>query len=153
MSVFSCGDSRTFVRMNPMRPIEQLCNALGQLAYAVARTDGEVQKAERQKFCEIVAGEMEGNNYNFDIASVIFQMMDKDQVSTEDSYRRAMDQIRRNCQYLSPSLKATFIRVMEKIAEAYPPVTVNEELLLNRFKRDIAAIEGNPFYSSTEVKE
>lgn len=132
--------------MKQMRPIENLYYAVGQLAYAVARADGEVQKAERQNFCDIVAGEMDSDNYNFNISSMIFQIMDKDQSSMEDSYHWAMNQIRLYSQYLSPSLKITFINVMEKIAKAYPPVTIGEERLLDRFKREIEPLGVDPIY-------
>jgi len=59
-----------------------------------------------------------------------------------------MNQIKLNGHYLSPQLKETFINVAEQIANAYPPVTKNEESLLERFKKDIANINGDPVYYS-----
>jgi len=132
--------------MNTMRPIENLHYAIGQMAYAMARADGEVQKQERAKFSSMVEAELRCENYDFDISSIIFQVMDKDHNSTEDTYHWAMNQIRMNSHYLSPSLKATFIKVMEKVAKAYPPVTIEESLLLDRFKRDIEPLVGDPVY-------
>ena len=131
-----------------MTPIENLHYAIGQIAYAIARADGEVQKEERLKFSNIVEAELKCKNYNFDIASIIFQVMDKDQNSVEDSYHWAMNQIRLNSHYLSPSLKSIFINVMEKVAKAYPPVTIEESLLLDRFKKDIEPLNGDPVYYS-----
>jgi hypothetical protein len=57
-----------------------------------------------------------------------------------------MDEIRLNSHYLSPKLKETFITVMEKVAKAFPPVTVNEQSLIDRFKKDIAVINGDPVF-------
>ncbi|PBQ30508.1 hypothetical protein CNR22_01570 [Sphingobacteriaceae bacterium] len=134
--------------MNTMRPQENLHYAIGLMAYAIARADGAVQKEERQKFFDLVHAELKREHYDFDIASIIFQVMDKDQSSLEDTYHWAINQIKVNSHYLSPSLKTTFIRVMEKVAKAYPPVTVEESSLLDRFKKDIEPLHGDPVYYS-----
>jgi len=131
-----------------MRPLENLHYAIRQLAYAIARADGEIQKEERQRFHKLVNAALNDQDYDFNVSSIIFQVMDKDHSSTEDSYGWAMNQIRLNSHYLSPSLKATFIKVMEEIAKAYPPVTIDESLLLDKFKRDIEPLIGDPVYYS-----
>jgi len=133
-----------------MRPKETLHYAIGQLAYAVARADGQVQKEERQRFASIVAAELRLNDQDFNIADIIFEVLDKDRfINTRDAYDWAMKEIRQNSQYLSPELKHTFIRVMEKVAEAYPPVTIDELRVLERFKKDIEDIHGDPAYYRT----
>ncbi|MEI8136023.1 MAG: TerB family tellurite resistance protein [Bacteroidota bacterium] len=129
-----------------MTPTENLHYAIGELAYAVARADGEVQKEEREKFHSIVAAELRCKDYAFDISDIIFQVMDKDKTSTKDAYDWAMKQIRTNSHYLSPKLKATFIAVMEKVAMAYKPVTIDEMLLIEKFKKDIKPLHGDPIY-------
>ena len=129
-----------------MRPKENLHYAIGQLAYAVARADGEVQKEERQRFADIITTELAGDE-DFNISGIIFQVLDKEEsISTEDAYDWAMNQIRINSHYLSPELKQKFIMIMEKVAKAYPPVTVREMLLLDRFRKDIAPIHADPVY-------
>jgi hypothetical protein len=80
--------------------------------------------------------------------------MEKDKFDTETTYQWAMKEIRTNSHYLSPGLKQTFIKVMEKIAKAYPPVTGEEKDILDRFKKDIEPIHGDPVYydnKSTKV--
>ena len=129
-----------------MRPKESLHYAIGQLAFAIARSDGEVQKEERQKFHDIVAAGLRGKDQDFDVSGIIFQIMDKNRSSAEDAYHSAMNEIRLNSHYLSPELKKTFVHVLEKVAKAYPPVTIDEEEILERFKREIAPIHGDPVY-------
>lgn len=129
-----------------MSPYQNLHFAIGEMAYAVARADGMVQKEERQKFHDIVTAELKCENYGFDISSIIFQIMDKEKNSAEDSYQWGMKQIRLNSHYLSPELKATFIHVMEKVAKAFPPVTKEENTLIKRFMEDIAPLQGDPIY-------
>lgn len=129
-----------------MTPIESLHYAIGELAYSVAHADGIVQKEERKKFHDIVEAELRCKDYAFDISDIIFKMMDKDRTNSDTSYNWAMDQIRLNSHYLSPKLKETFIRVLEKISKAYPPVTSAEQNIIDRFKKDIAGIHGDPVY-------
>jgi uncharacterized tellurite resistance protein B-like protein len=129
-----------------MTPIESLHYAIGELAYTMARADGAVQKEERKKFHDIVAAELRCKDYAFDISDIIFQMLDKDKPDTETSYKWAMEQIRLNSHYLSPKLKETFIRVMEKVARVFPPVTENEQKILDKFKKDISTINGDPVF-------
>ena len=129
-----------------MTPIESLHYAIGELAYAVARADGKVQKEEREKFHAIVAAELRCKDYAFDVSDIIFQIMDKDKNDSATTYKWAMDEIRLNSHYLSPELKKTFIRVMEKVAAAFPPVTVAEQDIIHKFKNDIIMIHGDPVY-------
>lgn len=130
-----------------MDAVENLHYAIGQLAYAVAKADGKIQKEERQKFHNIVAAELRCNDYGFNVSDIIFKIMDKENYpSTKDAYEWAMNQIKLNSHYLSPQLKQTFIQVMRKIAESFPPVTAEEMQLLKKFEEDIAPIHGDPVY-------
>ena len=129
-----------------MTPLENLHYAIGELAYAVARADDSVQKEERKIFHDIVETELHCKDYAFDISGIIFQIMDKDQTDSATTYNWAMDEIKLNSHYLSPKLKKKFICVMEKVAKAFPPVTVSEQSLINKFKKDIAVINGDPVY-------
>jgi uncharacterized tellurite resistance protein B-like protein len=129
-----------------MTPVENLYYAIGQIAYAVAICDGKVESSERKKFHDIVEEELKKNHYSFDISSIIFQVLDRDHMSAADSYSWAMKQIRLNSHYLSPELKSTFIKVIEKIALAFPPVTEEEKKLIADFKKDIRLLNGDPAY-------
>lgn len=123
--------------------VKNLFYAIGELAYAIASADGAIQKEERQKFHDLVAGELRSNNYNFDLSLLIFQIMDKDKVSTENAYQSALKRIVLNQIHLNAEMKNSFIRVMEKMMEAYPPVTPDEIGLLERFKKDIEPLKSD----------
>jgi hypothetical protein len=129
-----------------MTPVQNLYYAIGELAYAIAISDGIIQQKEREKFYAIVEAELRCKKYDFDIAKIIFQIMSKDEINSEDSYNRAMHQIRLNSHYLSPELKKTFIAVIEKVARAFKPVTLEEFEMIVRFKNEIKLINGDPVY-------
>lgn len=133
-----------------MTPTENLHYAIGELVYAIAAADGVISREERESFHNIIVQELRNEDYEFDISDIIFQMMDKEKTSMQDAYERAMKQIRMNSHYLSPSLKANFIRIIEKVAEAYEPVTTDEKELIERFKREIEPIIGDPVYYASK---
>ncbi|MBX3163492.1 MAG: TerB family tellurite resistance protein [Bacteroidetes bacterium] len=129
-----------------MSPNENLHYAIGQLAYAIANSDGKVQNEEREKFHKIVEAELRCRGFEFNVSDIIFKIMDKEKTSTQDAYMWSMNQIRLNSHYLSPELKETFVKVIEKIAKAYPPVTAEENAIIQKFKTEIADIHGDPVY-------
>ena len=129
-----------------MTPLENLHYAIGELAYAVARADGSVQKEERKIFHDIVEAELRCKDYSFDISDIIFQIMDKDKTDSATTYNWAMDEIKLNSHYLSPELKNKFISVIGKVAKAFPPVAVSEQSLIDKFKKAISEINGDPVY-------
>jgi hypothetical protein len=63
-----------------------------------------------------------------------------------------LNQIKLNSHYLSPELKQTSISIMEKIAVAFPPVTGEERRLIERFKKDIEPIHGDPVYYAGKAR-
>jgi uncharacterized tellurite resistance protein B-like protein len=134
-----------------MSPLENLHLAIGEIAYAIAMSDGSVQRKEREKFHAIVEAELRSKDYDFDVSDIVFQILDKDRTDAETSYDWAMKEIRTNSHYLSPKLKSTFIKVIEKVAKAYPPVTKSESRLIERFKKDIAPLKGDPVYYGSSV--
>lgn len=136
-----------------MTPTENLYCVIGELAYAIACADGQVQKEEREKFHSIVLAELRTKDYSFNISDIIFQIMNKDKTSTKDAYDAAIKELHTNSHYLSPKLKATFISVMEKVAKAYKPVTIDEMLLIEKFKKEIEPLHGDPIYYEQAIQK
>lgn len=131
-----------------MSPNESLHYAIGEIVYAVAAADGVVQREERKRLEEIVAEELKRHHYEYDISHIIFQLLDRQHPKPIESYEWGMNELRLHSHYLSPALKAAFLSIIEKVAAAFPPVTVEEINLLNRFKRDLEPLNGDPVYYS-----
>jgi uncharacterized tellurite resistance protein B-like protein len=129
-----------------MTPTENLHYAIGELAYAIASADGKVQQEEKKRFHDIIVELFRGNEYDMDVSEIIFKIMEKEKTPTKDAYNWAVKQIKLNSHYLSPDLKETFIKVVQKVAEAYPPVTREEKELIERFHHDIHDLKGDPIY-------
>jgi hypothetical protein len=61
---------------------QHLYYALGIMAYAVAKSDGEVQNEERQMIHKIVVEES-GHEIDFDYAEIIFSILQKEKQEAE----------------------------------------------------------------------
>lgn len=114
--------------------------ALGILTYAIAKSDGEVQPEEREKLFEIVKKNLD-HNIDFDYAEIIFQLLEKQNQSYEQTYVWAISEFQKARHYLTPELKDKAYNLIQKVADAVNSVSVEEQKLIERFKRDIEGIQ------------
>lgn len=135
-----------------MTSSESLHYAIGELAYAMARVDGKIQKEEREQFFNIIKEELAEHHENYDVSKIIFEVMERDKISPETTYKWAMKEIKLNSHYLSPELKQSFISILERIAGSFPPITPAEQSFLERFKKDIEPIIGDPIFYERSLK-
>ena len=133
-----------------MSPQQHLYYALGQAAYAIALADGEVQKEERQRFHDIMAEELRAEKAGYEISLIVFQAMDKGRKSKEISFGEALKLIRLYQRYFSPAMKKSFLKVLERVAEAFPPVTRAESELIVTFTGEIEGMFVNDQKSSKQ---
>ena len=129
-----------------MNQVENLHYAIGQLAFAVAFSDGKIQKEEKEIFQKLVTTELHNSDFNFNVSDIIFKVLEKDKIDSNTVYEWAMKEIKLNVYYLSPELKQKFISVMEKVAIAFPPITNGENSIIHRFKRDVVDLHGDPTF-------
>lgn len=124
-----------------MNSVERLYYALGELAYAVAKADGQINFEERNKLHDIVVKGAKCHNYEFNVSEIIFHILQKENIfNVEDSYRSAMREIKANSKYLTDDMKAEFAAVLDKVARAFNSITKEERELIERFRKDIDEI-------------
>lgn len=128
---------------NGMTPSQNLYYALGELAYAIAKCDGVIQEEEKRILHDIVTSEIRKDNIDFDYSEIIFSIMAKDATDVETSYGWAISEIRNNRHYFNEGFRETFVSVLCKVAEAFPPVTAQERTLIDRFTKDVKSLEVN----------
>ncbi len=119
---------------------QHLYYALGQLAYAVAKADGEIQHEEKEQLHKIVTAEVEHHDIDFDYADIIFHILKKDKKDLETTYNWAIHSMKLGKHYFTDELKQQFVNIIKKVAQAFPPITVQEKEIIDRFRRDLAAI-------------
>jgi len=112
---------------------QHLYYALGILAYAVAKTDGEIQSEERQMISDIVKQES-GHVMNFEYVEIIFGLLQRDNYESNKVYDWAINAFRLGEHYFTPKMKKQFVSVIQKIAEAFPPTTIEEKNLIENIQ-------------------
>jgi hypothetical protein len=126
---------------NGMTPSQNLYYALGELAYAIAKSDGAIQEEEKKILHEIVSSEINDENIDFDYSEIIFTIMSKDRTDAETSYAWAMSEIKNNRHYFNDRYKDKFIQILTRVAEAFPPVTSQESTYIERFRKDVSKLD------------
>ncbi len=129
-----------------MNQVQGLYYAFGQLAYAIAATDGTITDLEKKTLHGQLVELAKGQGLEFDYAEIIFQLMQKDHIDVKTAYNWAMREMKLNEYYLSEQRKGDFIVILKKIAEAQAPVTIDEQDILDKFSKDIAPLKGDPVF-------
>jgi hypothetical protein len=120
---------------------ENIYYALGSLAYAIAKADGEIQKEElniiRKNAQEILFSEDISN----DFVDEIFDQLESKDISVQDAYNYAIDLLESNkYEYdFYDSVKKKCILFLESIAGSFEREALKERNIIADFKK---AIEG-----------
>lgn len=116
---------------------QSLFYGLGQIAYAVAQADGQVQREEREKLHSFLKKEIKNIDADFDYTDIIFQLLDKEHINFETSYKWGIDSMKLGSHKLTNQLKWEFLEILCKVAESYPPSTDRENEIIARFTKDL----------------
>lgn len=131
-----------------MNQVQGLYYAFGQLAYAVAAADGKIDATERNMLHDQLVKLANSHGVEFDYSEIIFRLLEHDHIDVKTAYEWAMKEMKLNEYYLTEKRKEDFISILTKIAEANPPVTINEQMLIDRFTEDISKLKGDPIFTS-----
>lgn len=124
-----------------MTPLENIYTATGELAYAIAKADGTIQREEKEKFQKILEDEFNGRIGSSNHASIIFQILQKEKLSSDDAYNSALRELNTNSHYLSAEMKEHIVHVIERVAKAFPPKVHEESELIKKFIIDVNNIK------------
>lgn len=116
---------------------QHLYYGLGLVAYAVADRDGTVQRDERERLQEILKEGIKKVEPDYDLADIIFQILEKDKVDFETAYKWGMDAIKLGSNHLTPGMKWIFIDILQAVSDAFPGAAAQEAEIIARFARDI----------------
>lgn len=125
-----------------MESKQSLYYALGIMSYAIAQADGVVQHEERDELHKIVTEEID-HNMDFQYVEIIFNILQRDKPGFEDVHKWALDAIEQGKYYLTKDIQTQFIRVMKKVADAFPPKDNSEHDMINQFIQDLRNVKVN----------
>jgi uncharacterized tellurite resistance protein B-like protein len=113
--------------------------AMGSLAYAITKADGQIQEQEKNTIKNLAQKEFELNDQDNEWIENMFSKLEKDGISLDDAYNYAIDVLEAN-RYefdFDQEMKQKCLNFMERIAESSNGVSVNEQLIIKRFRKDI----------------
>lgn len=108
---------------------EQLYDAFGELLYAVAMVDGEVQEAEAKRIEELLTGHPAAAEIEWSFA---YEFEKKQTVN--DAYKKALD----ICKYYGPCPDYPFlIDALKKVAESVNGLSEEEKQIIDNFQNEL----------------
>jgi len=113
--------------------------AMGSLAYAVAKADGQIHPEEKDTIKKIAQEVLFSEDLSNDYIDRMFEKMETAKISVNDAYDYAIDVLEANKYEFDfyDSIKQKCLRFMELIANAFQGTSSSELNLINRFKQDI----------------
>ena len=118
-----------------MNEKESLFYALGHLAYAVAMADGSVQNEERQIVHDIVTREIKDSvNPEINISEIIFSILQKQEEDVNITFNRGIKELENCKKFMNEDMRAKFVDILYKVAEAFPPIEQGEAAVIDKFK-------------------
>jgi uncharacterized tellurite resistance protein B-like protein len=128
-----------------MTPLQSLYFALGEIAYAIAKSDGEIQKEELTKLHTILEEELNKYPNEIPTTEIIFEILKRGNQSPSIMFKRGINEIKLNASFFNDELRQHFINVIQKVAEAFPPITPEEMNYLIKFNKTLAGIKTTHF--------
>ena len=121
---------------------QSLYYALGIFSYAISKADGKIQNEEKEVLHQIVMEETE-HEMDFRYVEIIFKILQKDKPGFEDVHQWALDALETGKYHLTDKIKDQFVRVMKRVADAFPPKSDEEHELINTFITEIRSFKVN----------
>lgn len=116
---------------------QSLFYGFGQVAYALAISDGKVQLEEREKFKQIVEAGIKQFSFDFNYSDLIFHILRGEHMGPDFAYRSGMEAICLGSHHLTPELKKAFTDTLTEVADAFVPIAPEESNIIVQFKADI----------------
>ncbi len=110
-------------------PIQDLYIGLGSVVYALASVDGQLQAEERETLKQLLEQEPYG-----EIALYTLDWKKRDGEKAEAAYQSGCQRILENKMAFSPQMKAHFLDILRRVAEANEGISREESVVLHRFR-------------------
>ena len=119
----------------------KLIEALAALAYSIAKADGDIQNTEKRRFKNIIREEFQEDSW---VAEQRFELLDSAITpSLESAYKAALKEIKTYDNLFDLEMSQKFLRVIEKIADAFGGTDKEETDLIERMKSDFQKLIKN----------
>ncbi|MEZ4938637.1 MAG: hypothetical protein R2799_13685 [Crocinitomicaceae bacterium] len=121
-----------------MEKREYLFYGFGQICYALAMSDGSVQKAEHDDLIKLLKEEFEILDIDFDVLEISFELMFRDGIeNSEEAYFNGLNNMKTGIKFISEELLAKFNRILMNVADSFGGVDNVEMNFIRQFNKDM----------------
>jgi uncharacterized tellurite resistance protein B-like protein len=128
---------------------KQFYSELGKLLYAIADSNGEISKQERDKLLEIVQDELQPAEEHTDVyktnlawyAQIEFEFLEEQIADPEAAMESFLDFVEDHFTGFDERMKKASLRVAKEIADAYHGTNKKEAEMLKRIKNQFSVLE------------
>ncbi|MCB0478404.1 MAG: hypothetical protein KDC84_09590 [Crocinitomicaceae bacterium] len=121
-----------------MEKREYLFYGFGQVCYALAMSDGKVQKSEHDDLVKLLKDEFEILDIDFDVLEISFELMFRDGIENSDeAYSFGLKNMEMGKNSLNEELMAKFNRILMNVADSYKGVDTDEMNFIRQFNKDM----------------
>jgi len=110
---------------------------LGHLAYAVAMADGAIQAHEERQVQKIVAEGARQLDFDMDLTEIVFHILSEEKLSSETVFDWGMQELAKGQRLITQDIVDKFAGILEQVAAAYPPITQEEQDVVDRFRNEV----------------
>jgi len=113
---------------------ENMYYGIGKIALAVAKADGEITRNEFIQLKDCVKQTEEELKVDLGLLEIAFQYFQKyDGIPVKTLIEEGIHDFHLGDDHLTPKLAESFKTLLIKVAEAQPPITVEEDVVLIKF--------------------
>ena len=117
----------------------ELTMAIAEIAYATAKSDGQLQDTEKDAFYQIIKEELGEKALND--AMERFNLLDEEfDAEMIQAYRGALSRLKRHRRHLNDDIKNKFLDVIKKVANSYEGMEAAESIFIRKFKKDLKSL-------------
>lgn len=121
---------------------------LGRLLYAIAKSDGEVQKEEVEEFYKILKEELLSIEQSTDefgtdrafYSEFEFETLIDRNAKMNQTFVSFVKFLRKNKVHITDEIKQVCLKCVIRVAEAHEGIVMEEEFLINRLKDELDKI-------------
>ncbi len=112
----------------------------GQLAYAIAKADEDLNEKEKEKLRDIFVECLSDGSNLADFSEIIDHVLIKSKKEFESTYNWAMHSLKIHEGLMDTFIKERGVKLLESVIAEIPSKHINEGELLKRFRKDLNAI-------------
>jgi hypothetical protein len=113
-----------------MAKLEKIYEAFGELIYSIAKSDGDIQKEEKEELLKVI----KDHKWAYDIIWSFDYENEKNRLSVKDAFTKAMNVFKQHGPFAEYE---QFILVLEKVAGAFQGINSEEMALITNFRTEL----------------